>query len=124
MRLGTWSSTRPSNPQWKPRLDARRKKRLKISLPLHLRPLDPRFAEHEDVAEVANFNSEGLYFTTSMIHYTPGMKLMVTFPYGEHAPVQRRFLGSVVRAEHCWIGCRGVAITFEGQGMDPGDPSA
>lgn len=111
MSLGSWSSLRP--PQGsarKPGYEGRRRKRLVMSLPLHVRPSDARYAEQEDVGEVVDFTSEGLYFTTSLLHYVPGMRVIVTFPYGEKAPVQRKFMGSVVRVEHRWLGCRGVAV--------------
>lgn len=111
MNLGTWSSHQLGAAGARtPRHESRRRKRLNVSLPLHVRPIDGRFADQEDVGEVVDFTSEGLYFTTSRIHYSPGMKLIVTFPYSENAPVQRRFLGSVVRVEHRWIGSRGIGI--------------
>jgi hypothetical protein len=111
MSLGTWSS-RQVRGAWARSLrhESRRRKRLKVELAVHVRALDGRFADEEDLAEVVNFNSDGLYFTTSKLHYSPGMKLMVTFPYGENAPVHREFVGSVVRVEHRWIGSRGVGI--------------
>jgi len=111
MSLGSWSSLRPPRGSArKPGHDARSRKRVVVSLPLHVRPLEARFAEKEDVGEVVDFTNEGLYFATSQLHYAPGMRLIVTFPYGEKAPVQRKFTGSVVRVEHRWLGCRGVAV--------------
>ncbi|HEX4021299.1 MAG TPA: hypothetical protein VHX63_09160, partial [Acidobacteriaceae bacterium] len=38
-----------------PQHDARRRKRLKIALPVHVRPFDARYAEIEDVGEVIDF---------------------------------------------------------------------
>jgi hypothetical protein len=115
MSLGTWSSHQLEG-VWArtPRRESRGRKRLKMSLPLHVRPLDDRLADQEDLGEVVDFNSDGLYFTTSKLHYAPGMKLAVTFPYGENAPLHRRFVGSVVRVEHRWIGSRGVGIRLAG----------
>jgi hypothetical protein len=111
MSLGSWSSLRPpQRSARKPGYEGRRRKRLVISLPLHVCPSDARYAEKEDVGEVVDFTSEGLYFTTSLLHYVPGMAVIVTFPYGERVPVQRKFMGSVVRVEHRWLGCRGVAV--------------
>lgn len=111
MNLGTWSSHQPGG-IWARTLsrESRRRKRLKVELPVHVRPLDGRFADQEDLGEVVDFNSDGLYFTTSKLHYSPGMKLAVTFPYSDNAPVHRRFIGSVVRVEHRWIGSRGIGI--------------
>ncbi len=37
------------------RRDARRRKRLKVSLLAHIRPFDPRFEEVEETAEVSGF---------------------------------------------------------------------
>jgi hypothetical protein len=117
MSLGTWSS-RQAGGGWArdTRRESRRRKRLKMSLPLHVRPVDHRFADQEDLGEVVDFNNEGLYFTTSKLHYTPGMKLDITFPFGENVPARRRFTGSVVRVEHRWIGSRGIGIRLSGEG--------
>jgi hypothetical protein len=122
MKLGTWSSSRKltaTKLSWRPREEARRRKRLEMSLPLQTRPLDSRFADKEDVGEVVNFHSEGMYFTTPMMHYAPGMKVVVTFPYAENAPVQRKFYGTVVRVEHCWLGTRGVALSLNAADSTP-----
>jgi hypothetical protein len=115
MSLGMWSSDRLGG-TWARTLrrESRRRKRLKMSLPLQVRPLDGQPIDGEDLGEVVDFNSDGLYFTTSKIHYVPGMKLIVTFPYGENAPMLREFLGSVVRVEHRWIGSRGVGVRLAG----------
>lgn len=110
MTLGTWSAQLGGTWARTLRRESRRRKRLKMSLPLHVRPLDVQLSDQEDLGDVIDFNSDGLYFTTSKIHYAPGMKLIVTFPYSESAPVRREFLGSVVRVEHRWIGSRGVGV--------------
>ncbi|HEX4074946.1 MAG TPA: hypothetical protein VHX49_06075 [Candidatus Acidoferrales bacterium] len=111
MNLGTWSSHQLAGARMRTqRHESRRRKRLKLELALHVRPADGRFADHEDLGQVVDFHSEGLYFTTSKLHYAPGMKLIVTLPYGENVPAQKRFFGSVVRVEHRWIGSRGVGI--------------
>jgi hypothetical protein len=92
--------------------DARRRKRLKLALPLHVRPFDARFIDIEDVGEVIDFTQDGLFFVTCMPHYIVGMRLIVTFPFGDRASAHRKFLGVVVRLEerknsHC-----GVAVRF------------
>ncbi len=61
----------------------RRRERLKMSLPLEVRPFDARFADVVDVGEVIDFTRDGLYFATCMPHYFVGMRLLVTFPFGE-----------------------------------------
>ncbi|MGC2332525.1 MAG: hypothetical protein WA581_13805 [Candidatus Acidiferrales bacterium] len=116
MSLGTWSSHQ-LGAAWVRTLrrESRGRKRLKMSLALHVRPLDERFADQDDLGEVVDFNCDGLYFTTSKVHYTPGMKLDVTFPYGDNVPAHRKFVGSVVRVEHLWIGSRGIGIRLAGE---------
>jgi hypothetical protein len=117
MSLGTWSSHQLGGVSTRTmRRDSRRRKRLKMSLPLHVRPVDHRFADQEDLGEVVDFNADGLYFTTSKLHYTPGMKLDITFPFGENVPARRKFTGAVVRVEHRWIGSRGIGIRLSGEG--------
>lgn len=95
-----------------PATDGRRRRRIDTSLPVHLRPFDTRFAEIEDVGEVLNFTRDGLYFVTSMPHYFKGMRLVVTFPYGDRVSAHRRFLGEVVRLEERSRGLNGIAVKF------------
>jgi hypothetical protein len=92
--------------------DARRRKRLKLSLPVHLRPFDPRFSEIEDVGQVVDFTRDGLYFITCMPHYLVGMRLIVTFPYGDNISAHRKFLASILRLEHRDDQKRGIALRF------------
>jgi hypothetical protein len=100
-----------ASPQ-KSKRDARRRERLKISLPVHVRPFDPRFEGIEDVGQVVDFTRDGLYFRTCMPHYFLGMRLIVTFPYGDKISAHRKFLVTVVRLEHRGDGSRGVAVRF------------
>jgi hypothetical protein len=90
--------------------DARRRQRLKISLPVHVRPFDARYAEIEDVGQVVDFTRDGLFFRSCMPHYTVGMRLIVTFPYGDKVSAHRRMLTTVVRLDHFDDGTRGVAV--------------
>ncbi len=92
--------------------EGRRRKRLYVPLPVHVRPFDTRFAEIEDVGEVVNFTRDGLYFVTCMPHYFMGMRLIVTFPFGDNVSAHRRFLGEVVRLEERLDGTSGVAVRF------------
>ena len=94
------------------RKDARRRERLKVRLPLQVQPFDARFIEIEDVGEVQDFTRDGLFFVTCMPHYLVGMRLIVTFPFGEKASAHHRFLGSVVRLEDRKDGTRGIAVRF------------
>jgi hypothetical protein len=101
-----------SVPAVKPRGDKRRRERLKLSLAAHVRPFDPRFREIEDVVVVDNFTREGLYFTTLMMHYVVGMRLEITFPYGENVVAHRKYLGAIVRLEDRGNGESGVSVRF------------
>jgi hypothetical protein len=92
--------------------DARRRERIKLRLPVHVRPFDARFIDIEDVGQVVDFTRDGLYFVTCMPHYLVGMRLVVTFPFGEQASAHHRFLASVVRLEILDGGQSGVAVQF------------
>jgi len=94
------------------RKDARHRERLKVRLPLQVRPFDSRFIEIEDIGEVQDFTRDGLFFVTRMPHYLVGMRLIVTFPFGEKASAHHRFLGSIVRLEDRKDGTRGIAVRF------------
>jgi hypothetical protein len=83
-----------------------------VSLPLHVRPFDARFAEIDDIGQVIDFTRDGLYFVTKMPHYFVGMRLIVTFPYGDNAAAHRKFLASVVRLEDKGNDTRGIALRF------------
>lgn len=113
MAAGVWPPMKPGGAAArKSPEDARARKRLKVSLPVHVRPFDARFAEIEDVGEVADFTRDGLFFKTAMPHYFVGMRLIVTFPFGERASAHRKFLASIVRMEHLDSDTRGIAVRF------------
>ena len=96
----------------KAKRDARRRERIKTNLPVEIRPFDSRFIDIRDVGEVIDFTRDGLYFSTCMPHYFGGMRLIVTFPYGEKVAAHKRFLGEVVRLEERPDGTRGIAVRF------------
>src|SRR5271154_2327495 len=113
MAAGTWPKFKPLvEPAKKAPEDARTRKRLKVCLPVHVRPFDARFAEIEDVGQVVDFTRDGLYFTTCMPHYFVGMRLIVTFPFGDKVSARRTFLASIVRLEDLKRADRGVAVRF------------
>lgn len=113
MAVGALPRFKPAEqPAKKTPQDARRRKRLKVSLPVHLCPFDPRFTEIEDVGQVVDFTRDGLYFITCMPHYFVGMRLIVTFPYGDNISAHRKFLATVVRLEHRDDDRRGIALRF------------
>jgi hypothetical protein len=90
----------------------RRRERLKVSLPVQIQPFDARFIDIIDVGEVSDFTRDGLYFSTCMPHYFMGMRLIVTFPFGDQASAHKRFLATIVRMEDREDGNRGVAVRF------------
>jgi hypothetical protein len=92
--------------------DARKRARIKISLPAEVRPFDARFTEIVDVAEVVDFTRDGIYFATCMPHYFLGMRLLVTFPFGKKVSTHKKFLGSIVRRENRPDGSVGIAVKF------------
>lgn len=92
--------------------DARRRKRIRLSLPVHVRPFESRLIDLEDVGEVIDFTQDGLFFVTCMPHYQVGMRLIVTFPFGQKAAAHRKFLGRVVRLDERPLGNSGVAVRF------------
>ncbi len=115
MSTQPWSSRRlefASASAAKAKRDARRRKRLQVSLPVHLSVFDARFRDIEDVGEVIDFTRDGLYFATCMPHYFVGMRLEVTFPYGDKVVAHKKFLGSIVRMEDLGDGKSGVAVRF------------
>jgi hypothetical protein len=113
MGTAAWPALKPPAPKArKTSADARGRKRIKVSLPVHLRPFDARYAEIEDVGQVVDFTRDGLFFKTCMPHYFVGMRLIVTFPYGDKVSAHRKFLGSVVRLDHLEGDSRGVAVRF------------
>ncbi len=95
-----------------PGKDARRRRRIKVSLPLEIRPFDARFADIVDVGEVVDFTRDGLYFATCMPHYFMDMRLLVTFPFGDKVSAHKKFLGKIVRMERRDNGSHGVAVKF------------
>ena len=90
----------------------RRRERLKMSLPVEVRPFDARFMDIADVGEVTDFTRDGLYFATCMPHYFVGMRLLVTFPFGKNISAHKKFLGTIVRMEEQPDAAMGIAVRF------------
>lgn len=91
---------------------SRRRERLKISLPLQVQPFDARFSDVVDVGEVIDFSRDGLYFASCMPHYFVGMRLLMTFPFGQKASTRKKFLAVVLRMESRPDGSVGIAVRF------------
>jgi 5-formaminoimidazole-4-carboxamide-1-beta-D-ribofuranosyl 5'-monophosphate synthetase len=89
--------------------------RSKISLPVHIRSIDP--SEHAilEAANTLDVNRHGLCFSTSREHYQVGMSLCLTFPYSSPVTVRKEFVGNVVRVDSLPNGRRSVAVQFLSQ---------
>jgi hypothetical protein len=73
--------------------ERRTRERLKVCLPVHIRPLRASLQQTEEVTTTVDFNRNGLCFATLRDHYHLGMALFLTFPY--------------IRAKWCgWILCQ------------------
>jgi hypothetical protein len=90
----------------------RRRHRLKVALPLQVRPFDARYTDLVDVGQVIDFSRDGLYFASCMPHYFVGMRLLMTFPFGQKASTRKKFLGVILRMEDRADGSTGVAVRF------------
>src|ERR1700730_14415714 len=53
----------------------------------------------KEVCTTLNVSRNGLYFATTTQHYFPGMNVIVTFDFRSDDPMQREYLGDVVRLE-------------------------
>jgi|ERR1700739_954610 hypothetical protein len=89
--------------------------RLKISVPVHVRSIDP--SEHAilEAATTIDVNRQGLCFNTSRDHYHVGMSLCMRFPYSSPVMVRKEFVGKVVRVDSLPNGGRSVAVQFISQ---------
>ena len=97
------------------RNERRTLERLKISVPVHVRSIDP--SEHAilEAATTIDVNRHGLCFSTSRDHYHVGMSLCLTFPYSSPVMVRKEFVGNVVRVDSLPNGRRSVAVQFISQ---------
>ena len=92
--------------------ERRTRERLKICLPVHIRPLRPSEQQTGEAATTMDFNRHGLCFATSRNHYQVGMSLFLTFPYSPSTLVRKEYAGEVVRVEELPNGHRAVAVQF------------
>jgi hypothetical protein len=97
------------------RSERRTLERSKISLPVHIRSIDP--SEHAilEAATTLDVNRHGLCFSTSREHYQVGMSLCLTFPYSSPVTVRKEFVGNVVGVVSLPNGRRSVAVQFLSQ---------
>jgi len=92
--------------------ERRRRHRVKVALPVRVRPFDPRLGNLEEVQDTLNFSRDGIYFGTWAEYYCPEMRVLITFPCRGQARNRREYLGKIVRIERLPDGRRGVAVRF------------
>src|SRR5579872_801866 len=113
----------------KPVSDKRVSPRAKIARPVRVRPSEPRDDHFEDLPISVNASKTGIYFTTRLRSYYPGMRVFVTFPYSSrHDPMNCEYVAQVVRVEKLENGKTGVAVNLK-MSMNyntagPGGPSS
>ena len=91
--------------------DKRVSRRAKIAKPVRVRPSEPRDGHFDDLPINVNASKEGIYFTTRLKSYYPGMRVFVTFPYSSpHDPMNCEYVAQVVRVEKLENGKTGVAV--------------
>lgn len=95
----------------KPLTDNRVSRRAKIARPVRVRPSEPRDDHFEDLPISVNASKEGIYFTTRLKSYYPGMRVFVTFPYSSpYDPMNCEYVAQVVRVEKLENDKTGVAV--------------
>ena len=94
--------------------DNRVSRRAKIAKPVRVRPSEPRDDHFEDLPISVNASKSGIYFTSRLRSYYPGMRVFVTFPYSSpHDPINCEYVAQVVRVEKLENGKSGVAVHLQ-----------
>lgn len=89
-------------------------RRAKIASPVRVRPSEPRDDHFEDLPISVNASKSGIYFTSRLHSYYPGMRVFVTFPYSSpHDPLNCEYVAQVVRVEKLENGKTGVAVHLQ-----------
>src|SRR5580700_317721 len=89
-------------------------RRAKIARPVRVRPSEPRDDHFEDLPISINASTSGIYFTSRLKSYYPGMRVFVTFPYSSsHDPMNCEYVAQVVRVERLANEKSGVAVHLE-----------
>jgi PilZ domain-containing protein len=89
-------------------------RRAKIARPVRVRPSEPRDDHFEDQPISVNASKSGIYFTSRLHSYYPGMRVFVTFPYSSpHDPLNCEYVAQVVRVEKLENGKTGVAVHLQ-----------
>jgi hypothetical protein len=94
--------------------DKRAGHRAKIARPVRVRPSEPRDDHFEDLPISVNASKSGIYFTSGVKSYYPGMRVFVTFPYSSpHDTMNCEYVAQVVRVERLENGKSGVAVHLQ-----------
>jgi hypothetical protein len=94
--------------------DKRAGRRAKIARPVRVRPSEPRDDHFEDLPISVNASKSGIYFTSRLKSYYPGMRVFVTFPYSSpYDPMNCEYVAQVVRVERLENGKSGVAVHLQ-----------
>ena len=92
--------------------DRRISSRTKESETVHIRPADSRYPD--ETRTTLNISWDGLYFATSIGHYSPGMVVYITRNYPPsdppNDPARKEEQGCVTRVDKLRDGRWGVAI--------------
>ena len=94
--------------------EKRTNRRAKMSRPLRVRPSDPNDEHFEDLPVSVNASKDGIYFTSRLATYYPGMRVFVTFPFtSAHDPMNCEYVAQVLRVEKLANGKFGVAVNLK-----------
>ena len=88
--------------------ERRRISRVNLAQVMRIRPFDPNLPP--EYCTTANLSKEGLYFSTTSGHYSPGMQVYITSDYQPGSPMDHSVSGVVVRVEKLEADRWGVAI--------------
>lgn len=91
--------------------EPRRRRRVKISRPVRVRPSNPEVPHFDEVRVTLSASPDGFYFTTWRDAYYKGMRVFVTLPYTA-SPDSRNceYVGEVACVELLGEHRRGVAV--------------
>ena len=85
--------------------------RVDQSQTVRIRPAESQYAE--EIRTTLNVSWDGLYFATSVGHYSCGMIVYVTRNFRSNTPANREEKGTVVRVDKLKQGRWGVAVHFK-----------
>lgn len=93
--------------------ERRRRRRALISAPVRVRSLHVTLDSTDEVSMTLDVSREGIFISTELCSYRPGMEVAVIFPYSDNPGAQHvEQLGRVVRMVEMGGGRRAVAITY------------